>query len=112
MKAGEEMPHMAYRMPEKMEDEFENGHGFRSSDMRAMAILLIFWLVIAIVFVNGILLIGPFLIITGTLTYYMLLPNKKGKHGSSKHIRNWQIYYNYLFQDKNTYKPMNLEEDR
>lgn len=103
---------MAYRMPEKMEDEFENTHGFRSSDMRAMAILIIAWLVLALVFVNGILLIGMFLIFTGSLSYYLLLPNKKGRHGSSTQIRNWQIYYNFLVKDKNTYKPMSLEEEQ
>ncbi|AYG01147.1 hypothetical protein [Lactococcus allomyrinae] len=101
---------MAYRMPEKMEDEYENRHGFRSQDMKPMAILLGIWIFVAIFLVQGLILKGLFLLLTGFLSYYLLLPNKKGKYGSSKAVRNWQIYANFLFMDHHTYKPMNLED--
>jgi hypothetical protein len=98
-------------MPEKMEDEYENRQGFRSSDLRVFAIMTGIWLLLGIFLVKGILLFGLYLLFVSLLTYYLLLPNKKGRYKSSKAIRNWQIYYNYIFRDKKTYKPMNLEEE-
>lgn len=102
---------MSYRMPKKMEDEYENSHGFRSSDMRPFGIIMVIMVFIALFFVKGIILKGIFLLFVGFLTYYLLLPNKKGRHGASKNVRNWQIYFNYIFKDKHTYKPKGLEDN-
>lgn len=101
---------MSYRMPKKMEDEFENRHGFRSSDLRTFAILEVIFAILALFLVRGLYLKGLFLLFTGVLSYYLLLPNKKGRHGASKNSRNWQIYWNFLFADHNTYKAIELEE--
>lgn len=102
---------MAYRMPKKIEDEYETRHGFRSSDLRPFSFIMIAMILVAIFFVKGIVLIALFLLVSAFASYYLLLPNNKGKHGASKSVRNWQIYYNFLFKDKHTYQPKELEEN-